>query len=186
MLRFSRTVLAASISAALMVPFAQAESLSDDNKQELPTVDSQASIISKNQTTSLLGKSEQQVFETMPLIDQCLINQPETSNQEPVVVDADHLEAINGEKSVYKGNVVAIQGKKRMLADNMVYHQKEGVVVAEGNVTFSDGQVKTISDKATNKLNSDLVTLENTQYNFLCEPGRGEAVYGWAWGAAPP
>jgi LPS-assembly protein len=59
----------------------------------------------------------------------------------------------------------------------MVYHQKEGVVVAEGNVTFSDGQVKTISDKATNKLNSDLVTLENTQYNFLCEPGRGEAVY---------
>ena len=177
MLRFSRTVLAASISAALVVPFAQAESFSENKKQESPAIDSQVSIKSKNQTKPLSEDSEQQAIEEMPLIDQCLIDQPNSSKQEPVVVDADHLEAINGEKATYKGNVVAIQGKKRMLADNMVYHQKEDIVVAEGNVTFSDGQIKTISDKATNKLNSDLVTLENTRYNFLCEPGRGEAVY---------
>lgn len=177
MLRFSRTVLAASISAALMVPFAQAESFSENKRQESPAIDSQASTTPEDQKELLLEDSKTQAIETMPSIDQCLIDQPDSSQQEPIVVDADHLEAINGEKATYKGNVVAIQGQKRMLADNMVYHQKEEIVVAEGNVTFSDGQIKTISDKATNKLNSDLVTLENTQYNFLCEPGRGEAVY---------
>ena len=50
MLRFSRTVLAASISAALVVPFAQAESFSENKRQESPAIDSQVSITSKNQT----------------------------------------------------------------------------------------------------------------------------------------
>jgi LPS-assembly protein len=149
MLRFPRSLLAASISAAFVVPQTQAETISDDSVQELPAV------------------------------DQCLINEPEPENpnQLPVNVEADSLEAINGEKATYRGNVVVVQGKKRMLADNVTLHQQENVVVAEGNVTFSDGEVKTISDKATNNLNTDFVTLENTNYQFLCEPGRGEAVY---------
>ena len=149
MLRFPRTLLAASISAAFVVPQTQAETISDDSVQELPT------------------------------IDQCLINEPEADNpnQLPVNVEADSLEAINGDKATYRGNVVVVQGKKRMLADNVTMHQQENIVVAEGNVTFSDGELKTISDKATNNLNTEEVTLENTNYKFLCEPGRGEAVY---------
>lgn len=149
MLRFPRTLLAASISAAFVVPQTQAETMSDDSVQELPT------------------------------IDQCLINEPEAENpnQLPVNVEADSLEAINGDKATYRGNVVVVQGKKRMLADNVTMHQQENIVVAEGNVTFSDGELKTISDKATNNLNTEEVTLENTNYKFLCEPGRGEAVY---------
>ncbi|MFM2588818.1 LPS assembly protein LptD [Vibrio sp. TBV020] len=149
MLRFPRTLLAASISAAFVVPQTQAETMSDDSVQELPA------------------------------IDQCLINEPESENpnQLPVNVEADSLEAINGDKATYRGNVVVVQGKKRMVADNVTLHQQDNVVVAEGNVTFSDGEVKAISDKATNNLNTDFVTLENTNYQFLCEPGRGEAVY---------
>ncbi|RTZ14945.1 LPS assembly protein LptD [Vibrio aquaticus] len=149
MLRFPRTLLAASISAAFVVPQTQAETITDNSVQELPA------------------------------IDQCLINEPEPENpnQLPVNVEADSLEAINGDKATYRGNVVVVQGKKRMLADNVTLHQQDNVVVAEGNVTFSDGEVKTISEKATNNLNTDFVTLENTNYQFLCEPGRGEAVY---------
>ncbi len=146
---FSRTFLAASVSAALFIPQTQAESMPDASVQDLPTT------------------------------DQCLINEPEPENptQQPINVEADSLEAINGDKAVYKGNVVVTQGKKRINADRVTLHQKENIVVAEGDVNFNDGQFKTVSDKATNNLTTEQVTLENTKYKFLCEPGRGEAVY---------
>ncbi|WP_176466118.1 LPS assembly protein LptD [Vibrio metoecus] len=146
---FSRTFLAASISAALFAPQIQAEASVDDNRTQLPNG------------------------------EQCLVNQPEPANpnQQPINVEADKLEAINGQKATYSGNVVVVQGKKRIAADNVTLHQQENVVVAEGNVQFSDGEIKTLSTKATNHLNTDEMTLENTNYKFLCEPGRGEAVY---------
>ncbi|EPU1005531.1 LPS assembly protein LptD [Vibrio cholerae] len=146
---FSRTFLAASISAALFAPQIQAEASVDDNRAQLPNG------------------------------EQCLVNQPEPTNpgQQPINVEADKLEAINGQKATYSGNVVVVQGKKRIAADNVTLHQQENVVVAEGNVQFSDGEIKTHSTKATNHLNTDKMTLENTRYQFLCEPGRGEAVY---------
>lgn len=150
MSRFPRTLLAASISASLFAPQIQAnEALVDNSVQELPA------------------------------IDQCLIDQPdaENPNQQPITVEADSLEGVNGDKATYSGNVVVVQGKKRMQADSVTLHQKDNVVVAEGNVMFSDGQVKTLSDKAVNNLNNDYVELNNTKYQFLCEPGRGEAVY---------
>ncbi|ODS10239.1 LPS assembly protein LptD [Vibrio scophthalmi] len=148
--RFPRSLLAASISAAVFTPQIQAsEALVDDSVQELPA------------------------------IDQCLIDQPDAENptQQPINVEADSLEGINGDKATYSGNVIVVQGKKRMQADNVTLHQKDNVVVAEGNVMFSDGEVKTISDKAVNHLNTEHVELNNTKYQFLCEPGRGEAVY---------
>ncbi|RJX70717.1 LPS assembly protein LptD [Vibrio sinensis] len=150
MLRFPRTLLAVSISAVFFAPQTLAqETMTHDSEPKLPP------------------------------IDQCLINEPESENpnQEPINIEADSLEAVNGDKANYKGNVVVTQGKKRMIADKVTLHEKENIAVAEGNVTFSDGELKTISDKATNNLNTDEVTLENTKYQFLCEPGRGEAVY---------
>ena len=156
--RFSRTLLATSISAAFLMPQAQAEDIPLDTSQEMP----------------FIGECQ-----TLDLIDQCLVNEeePENANQLPINVEADSLEAINGDKATYSGNVTVVQGKKRMKADNVTLHQQDNIVVAEGNVTFSDGELKTISDKAVNKLNTEEVTLENTNYKFLCEPGRGEAVY---------
>ncbi|PNH85780.1 LPS assembly protein LptD [Vibrio diazotrophicus] len=146
---FSRSFLAVSISAALFAPQIHAEDTLDDSAQKLPA------------------------------IDQCLINEPEpvNPNEQPINVEADNLEAINGDKATYSGNVVVVQGKKRIEADNVTLHQKDNIAVAEGNVNFSDGEVKAVADKAVNNLNNDEMTLENTRYKFLCEPGRGDAKY---------
>ncbi|NOH91911.1 LPS assembly protein LptD [Vibrio sp. AIC-3] len=145
---FSRTLLAASISTALYVSTTQAETITDSSVQEMPS------------------------------IDQCLIEPAaENETQLPAHVESDRLEAINGEKAIYSGDVRVTQGNKTILADNVTLHQQENIVVAEGNVNFSDGQIKSISDRATNNLTTDEMTLENTDYEFLCEPGRGDAVY---------
>ncbi|MEZ9951518.1 LPS assembly protein LptD [Vibrio splendidus] len=145
---FSRTLLAASISTALYVSTTQAETITDSSVQEMPS------------------------------IDQCLIEPAaENETQLPAHVESDRLEAINGDKAIYSGDVRVTQGNKTILADNVTLHQQENIVVAEGNVNFSDGQIKSISDKATNNLNTDQIELENTQYQFLCEPGRGDAQY---------
>ena len=145
---FSRTLLAASITTALYVSTTQAETITDSSVQEMPS------------------------------IDQCLIEPAaENETQLPAHVESDRLEAINGDKAIYSGDVRVTQGNKIILADNVTLHQQENIVVAEGNVNFSDGQIKSISDKATNNLNTDQIELENTQYQFLCEPGRGDAQY---------
>ena len=145
---FSRTLLAASISTALYVSTTQAETITDSSVQEMPS------------------------------IDQCLIEPAaENETQLPAHVESDRLEAINGDKAIYSGDVRVTQENKIILADSVTLHQQENIVVAEGNVNFSDGQIKSISDKATNNLNTDQIELENTQYQFLCEPGRGDAQY---------
>lgn len=147
MLLFPRTLLAASISAAVFVPTTQAETSDNSSVQEMPTT------------------------------DQCLITDSSTKNSTdiPVNVEADSVDAINGDKATYKGDVIVTQGHKRISADTVTLHQKDNIVVAEGNVHSYDGQIKTISDKATTSLDSDVATLENTQYEFLCEDGRGDA-----------
>ncbi|MCE0494118.1 LPS assembly protein LptD [Vibrio salinus] len=151
MLQFPRSLLAASVSAALFAPQLQANTSSDDNNNNSIT----------------------------PLNEQCLIENKSTdkNTEQPINVEADKLEAVNGDKATYSGNVIVVQGNKRISAEKVTMHQKENVVVAEGNVTFNDGQVKATSTKATNRLNDDKITLENTKYHFLCEPGRGDAVY---------
>lgn len=151
MLQFPRSLLAASISAALFASQLQANTITDDNN--------------KNSLTSLN--------------EQCRIDNSSSdkNTEQPINVEADKLEAVSGDKATYSGNVIVVQGNKRISAEKVTLHQKENVVVAEGNVTFNDGQVKAVSDKATNRLNDDKITLENTRYQFLCEPGRGDAVY---------
>ncbi|MGR5245756.1 LPS assembly protein LptD [Vibrio sp. PNB23_22_6] len=149
MQHFSRTCLAASISTALFVPTIQAEVNIQDSVQEMPTT------------------------------DQCLVEPSgeEDALNEPVVVQADHLQVINGDKAQYSGNVEVTQGQKKITADNVTLHQQDNVVVAEGNVTFNDGQVKARSDRVTNDINQDTFSLENTDYQFLCQQGRGTAAY---------
>ncbi|MDW6001989.1 LPS assembly protein LptD [Vibrio mangrovi] len=146
---FPRSLLAASICAALFIPYSYAETAPEGNKQ--------SSVI----------------------IGQCRAGdiEPTNQNEQPINVEADKLEAVNGDKATYVGNVVVVQGKKRMTADTVTLHQQDNIVVAEGNVGFDDGEVQAVSDKATNNLNTSQLTLENTNYHFLCQPGRGDAVY---------
>lgn len=147
MQHFSRTFLAASISTALFVPYTQAQTTLGDSVQEMPT------------------------------IDQCLVSAEENDVNAPIVVHSDRLQAINGDKAVYSGDVEVIQGKKKITADSVTLHQQEQVVVAEGNVTFNDGEVKASSSRVTNNMAQETFSLENTQYQFLCQQGRGEAAY---------
>ncbi|WP_139683786.1 LPS assembly protein LptD [Vibrio tasmaniensis] len=157
---FSRTLLAASVSTALYVSTTQAETITDSSVQEMPSIGQ-----------CLIKPSKDP-------IDQCRV-QPASENdtQLPAHVESDRLEAINGDKAIYSGDVRVTQGIKIILADNVTLHQQENIVVAEGNVNFSDGQIKSVSERATNNLTTDEMTLENTNYEFLCEQGRGEAVY---------
>ncbi len=147
MLSFPRTLLAASVTAALFVPVTQAETeLTSDVHQTLP-------------------------------VEQCLISnspEPDAANM-PVHVEANSAEAVNGDKAIYKGDVVVTQGHRRISADTLTLYQQENTIVAQGNVLSYDGQIKTISDKATTNIDTDVTTLENTQYQLLCEGGRGEA-----------
>ncbi|WP_394248745.1 LPS assembly protein LptD [Vibrio profundi] len=145
---FSRTLLAASISTALYVSTTQAETTNNSSVQEMPS------------------------------LDQCLI-EPSSDNDlnEPALVEADRLEAINGDKANYSGSVKVTQGVKTIEAESVTLHQQENIVIAQGDVTFNDGQVKATSDKVTNNLTTNEFTLENSKYEFLCEPGRGDATY---------
>ncbi|MCL9780561.1 LPS assembly protein LptD [Vibrio sp. S4M6] len=156
--RFSRTLLAASITTAFFVSEVHAEASLDKGVQDMPP----------------FGQCQ-----VLDPIDQCLVNVPAPKNAKdlPVNVNADNLQATNNDKATYTGNVVVTQGHKRITADNVTYHKKEQVVVAKGNVNFSDGQIKAVSDKATDDLSNNHFTLSNTKYNFLCQPGRGTAVY---------
>lgn len=149
MQHFSCTFLAASISTALFVPTTQADANIHDSVQEMPTT------------------------------DQCLV---ETSGEQdalnaPVVVEADRLQAISGDKAQYSGNVQVTQGQKKITADSVTLHQQDNVVVAEGNVTFNDGQVEARSDRVTSDIDQDTFSLENTDYHFICQQGRGTAAY---------
>ncbi|PWI33606.1 LPS assembly protein LptD [Vibrio albus] len=152
MSHFPRTFLATSISAALFMSVAQAET--------------------SESTTSV---------QEMPGSDQCLVDNSAGNRQDnsqlPVQVEADSVEGINGEKTTYQGNVVVTQGNRRITADNLTLHQKEKTIIAEGHVGLSDGQFKATSDKITAKMDTDETTLEQTEYRFICTPGRGEAAY---------
>ncbi|WP_104399998.1 LPS assembly protein LptD [Vibrio penaeicida] len=144
----SRTFLAASITAALSVPSTQADTLKDNSVQEMPT------------------------------IDQCYV--PEVGatdvSEQPVFVEADSVTAQAEKSAVYEGDVVITQGHRQMQADSVTHNPTENTLKAEGNVRFSDGQIKSQSDLVTSNIDDELVTMENTQYNFLCEAGRGEAT----------
>lgn len=111
--------------------------------------------------------------------EQCTINEPDVANpnSQPINVEADNLEVVNGKSAKYTGNVVVVQGKKSIQANTVTVNQATNTITAEGNVNFSDGELKTVSNKATNNLDTNEVILEDSQYSFLCQPGRGEAAY---------
>lgn len=149
MSRFSHTYLAASIGAALFAPYASAENTSNSDGQAISSA------------------------------QQCSVDTAQTSdtNQEPIMIEADSLEAINGERASYKGNVVVVQGNKIITAEQVTLHQAENLVIAEGNVTLDDGQFRSVSDKITNNLETEDITAENTSYELICGGGRGDAVF---------
>lgn len=176
MLLFPRTLLAASISAALLAPTTHAEMPNELEENDAPAT-SVLPVAKTSETLRTPRKSGSSSALEMPAPDQCVAGSSPSDGmtEVPVYVEADIVEAINGDKAIYEGDVVITQGHKRISADKITLHQEESIVIAEGNVRSYDGQIKTVSDKVTTSLDSDIATLENTQYTFLCEDGRGDA-----------
>ncbi|PMG07606.1 LPS assembly protein LptD [Vibrio breoganii] len=190
MSKFPRTWLALSITTALCVTNAQAETSVQENSQEdqgsvsqVDLSDSQTELTDNStaeqnaepaaELTAIVSAAEDQTFD---LTSQCLI--PEKSEEEeelPTHVEADSLDGINGKEATYRGNVKVTQGTKRVNADTVTLYQAENTIVARGNVEMSDGQIKTVSETATSNLDTDVTTLEMANYNLLCQNGRGDA-----------
>ncbi|NLS12376.1 LPS assembly protein LptD [Vibrio sp. SM6] len=148
MQHFSRTLLAASISTALLAT----QALANTSK---PVSDSAS----------------------LPPTDQCMMQEGAADNQAPIVIQADHLQAIGNDKAMYSGDVEVTQGAKRITAESITYHQNEQVAIAEGDVSFTDGQVMAHSARVTSNLENDTFELEDTRFHFLCDQGRGNAAY---------
>jgi LPS-assembly protein len=145
----------------------------------LPNVGSAESDVTKNTTTDgsdALGDN----------FDQCLINTNENQDIEslPTYVEADSLEGRRGDKAVYQGDVVVTQGTQVIKADTITLHEEENIAVAEGNVFLADGQIKTDATRATTNLDTNNSTIENADYEMLCEAGRGTAKVIYSEGKA--
>lgn len=193
MLKFPRTWLALSVSTALLVASAQAETSVQENASkdqgstsktdyspELETVEEdsipepeQPPTEPADELTAFLSAAKEQTFD---FTAQCLAPQSKEQEQSlPTRVEADSMDAINGDEAIYRGNVQLTQGNNRVHADTVTLIQQQNTVVAEGNVAMSNGQIRTISEKATTNLDTDETTLEAANYQLLCQNGRGEA-----------
>lgn len=69
----------------------------------------------------------------------------EEEDQQPVLIQADSVEASNNSKAVYKGNVHIIKGRQEIKADSITLHQQENIAIAEGNVDYSSMEMRTTS-----------------------------------------
>lgn len=99
----------------------------------------------------------------------------EEEDQQPVLIQADSVEAHNNSKATYKGNVHVIKGRQEIKADNITLHQQENIAIAEGNVDYSSMDMRSKSDKVTTDLNTEDTTMINTSYKMSCQPIRGTA-----------
>jgi LPS-assembly protein len=99
----------------------------------------------------------------------------EEEDQQPVLIQADSVEASNNSKATYKGNVHIIKGRQEIKADNITLHQQENIAIAEGNVDYSSMDMRSTSDKVTTNLTTEDTTMINTAYKMSCQPIRGQA-----------
>ncbi|MDD9157670.1 LPS assembly protein LptD [Aliivibrio sp. S4TY2] len=99
----------------------------------------------------------------------------EEEEQQPVLIQADSVEASNNSKAVYKGNVHIIKGRQEIKADSITLHQQENIAIAEGNVDYSSMDMRSTSDKVTTDLTTEDTTMVNTAYKMSCQPIRGTA-----------
>ncbi|WP_261816580.1 LPS assembly protein LptD [Vibrio gallicus] len=195
---FPRTWLAISISAIFMATSAQAETSVQENstenqgvhkESEAPSTSSQ-DVATKSSVQNSDDDSSENNTEAAPelkailaaandqtidVTEQCFPPDNAEPNSLPTKVEADSLEGVNGQEATYSGNVQVTQGNNRLSADTVTLHQQDNLVVATGNVKMTNGQIRSVSDKATTNLDTDVSTLEMANYSLLCQSGRGDA-----------
>ncbi|MCW8994983.1 MAG: LPS assembly protein LptD, partial [Psychromonas sp.] len=99
---------------------------------------------------------------------------PLPSNQVPINIQAKTLHG-NSSSISYQDDVQLTQGIKSLAADELTYYRDEQKAIAEGNVNFTTGEITLYSDSVETRLNNDQTTLQQADYQFHGQGGRGSA-----------
>ena len=113
-----------------------------------------------------------QCFRNVPPV--IIDNNPLPANQVPVNIKAKKIHAVADTIS-YQGDVQLTQGVKYLAADQLTYFKEENRTAAIGNVNFVSGDITLYSDSIEAQLDNDQTTLEQAEYQFHGQGGRGSA-----------
>ncbi|MFV0574870.1 MAG: LPS assembly protein LptD [Vibrio sp.] len=129
--------------------------------------------------TALANESSNDSVPEVPPVDQCIVsdNSEQDQQSQPVNIEADSLSTEGTNAAVYSGGVIVTQGNKKIQTDKLTVNQEENSIVADGNVTMYDGQIKANSTKVKSDLKGDQMEFHNSDYKLLCETARGDAAY---------
>ncbi len=94
--------------------------------------------------------------------------------QVPINIRAKKIHAIADTLS-YQGDVQLTQGIKYLAADELTYFKEEERATASGNVNFVSGEITLYSDSVEARLDSEQTTLQQADYQFHGQGGRGSA-----------
>ncbi|MFD1008814.1 LPS assembly protein LptD [Oceanisphaera ostreae] len=98
------------------------------------------------------------------------------SNNVPITVTAETLDATRDGKILYRGDVLVEQGQRKFNADYVELEQISRDVLAQGNIHYTDGTISVDSEqRLTGNLTTKDTQLEDAQYQFHGDPGRGQA-----------
>ena len=75
----------------------------------------------------------------------------------------------------YQGDVQLTQGIKYLAADELTYYKEANKAAATGNVNFISGEMTLYSDSIETRLDNDQTTLQQAEYQFHGQGGRGSA-----------
>ena len=99
---------------------------------------------------------------------------PLPANQVPVNIKAKKIHAVADTIS-YQGDVQLTQGIKYLAADELTYYKEANKAAATGNVNFISGEMTLYSDSIETRLDNDQTTLQQAEYQFHGQGGRGSA-----------
>ncbi|MGY5451961.1 LPS assembly protein LptD [Agarivorans sp. MS3-6] len=119
--------------------------------------------------------------ETPLSMPQCRAHIPERSElgpldpNAPYMVSADQLQAKQGDKASFTGNVEFSQGPRVLKAENTVLDEQAQTLQADGNIEFQDNLVSVKSDTFNANLRDHQATLNSAEYQLFEQQGRGAA-----------
>lgn len=129
----------------------------------------------QTETSETMDSSAQpfsRCFSHVPL----LVDSTEQDTNAPITVTADVLDATRDGKIIYRGQVEVEQGARKFNADYVELEQISRDVLATGNINFTDGSITVDkTQQLTGNLNTKNTELEEADYQFHGEAGRGHA-----------
>jgi len=119
--------------------------------------------------------------ETPLSIPQCRAHIPERIDRGPVdpnapyVVKADLVQATQGERASFNGNVEFSQGARVLKAENTVLDEQAQTLEANGKIEFQDNLVSVKSDTFSANLKDNKAKLNSAEYQLFEQQGHGQA-----------